>query len=184
MCFWSCFSEFIRRSHMETAASFTKQNPSESWISEQLKITSSLRFFSTKELYNADLWRPFLPAFPLFHGSVASHGRQGEVFSRCSLVAAFPSLSHISIHAPCAPLQPPFLNNSLSSVLGNSITRTGLISQNWQRIDQIRKKDNQRATQKRQVRERKSRLMKSWVVFAFKLCLEKLCGQIVHAWRQ
>lgn len=35
-----------------------------------------------------------LPAFPLFHGSVASHGRRGEVFSRCSLVAAFPSQQH------------------------------------------------------------------------------------------
>lgn len=43
-----------------------------------------------KQIYDA----LSLSAFPLFHGSVASHCRQGEVFSRCSLVAASPSQQH------------------------------------------------------------------------------------------
>lgn len=54
--------------------------------------------------------------FPLFHGSVASHGRRGEVFSRCSLVATLSISAAFPFMHP-ALLFSPFLNNSLSSSL-------------------------------------------------------------------
>lgn len=64
-------------------------------IKQHMYILHSPSHFSAangcvKQIYDA----LSLSAFPLFHGSVASHGRRGEVFSRCSLVAALPSQQH------------------------------------------------------------------------------------------
>lgn len=63
------------------------------------------------------IYSALLPSFlfsPLFHGSVASHGRRGEVFSRRSLVATLHRLCSAFPFRHPALLFSPALNNSLS----------------------------------------------------------------------
>lgn len=100
-------------------------------IKQYIYVLHSSSHFSAangcvKQIYDA----LSLSAFPLFHGSVASHCRRGEVFSRCSLVAALPSQQHFHSYTGRSFSAPFFFqNNSLSSSSGNGFawTRTNYL---------------------------------------------------------
>lgn len=101
-CVWSAHSSLPARTTVHpTPDSAACEINLESTLTAGHQTTQHIHIFHSsshfsaakgcvKQIYDA----PSLSAFPLFHGSVASHGRRGEVFSRCSLVAALPSQQH------------------------------------------------------------------------------------------